>query len=103
MLVHGAAGGIGTSALRLSRAIGATRIIAVVSSPDKADVAAGAGATDVVLSRDWLAQVQKITAGSGVDLVVDPVGGDRFTDSLRSLAPGEHYWSSGSRTDLFRR
>lgn len=88
VLVHGAAGGIGTSALRLAPALGAARTIAVVSTQDKADIARAAGATDVVLADGFKDAVREMTGGRGVDIVVDPVGGDRFTDSLRSLAPG---------------
>jgi NADPH2:quinone reductase len=88
VLVHGAAGGIGTSALRLAPVLGASRVIAVVSSEDKILVAEAAGATDVVLAADFRESVKRLTDGRGVDVVVDPVGGDRFTDSLRSLAPG---------------
>ncbi|WP_284228284.1 NADPH:quinone oxidoreductase family protein [Mycobacterium antarcticum] len=88
VLVHGAAGGIGTSTLRLASAWGASRTIAVVSTEDKADVARAAGATDVVLADGFKDAVKELTGGRGVDIVVDPVGGDRFTDSLRSLAPG---------------
>jgi NADPH2:quinone reductase len=88
VLVHGAAGGIGTSTLRLATAFGASRIIAVVSTDDKADVARVAGATDVVLADGFKDRVKELTGGRGVDVVVDPVGGDRFTDSLRSLAAG---------------
>ncbi|OBH00320.1 MULTISPECIES: NADPH:quinone oxidoreductase family protein [unclassified Mycobacterium] len=88
VLVHGAAGGIGTSTLRLASLLGASRTIAVVSTEDKADVATAAGATDVVLAEGFKDAVKELTGGSGVDVVVDPVGGDRFTDSLRSLAPG---------------
>ncbi|HEX7823557.1 MAG TPA: NADPH:quinone oxidoreductase family protein [Mycobacterium sp.] len=87
VLVHGAAGGIGTSTLRMSAALGAERRIAVVSTAAKADHARSAGATDVVLSDGWLAAVKELTSGRGVDVVVDPVGGERFTDSIRSLAP----------------
>ncbi|WP_019932684.1 NADPH:quinone oxidoreductase family protein [Nocardia sp. BMG111209] len=87
VLVHGAAGGIGTSALRMAPAFGAGRVIAVVSSAEKAAVARAHGATDVVLTDGWAAAVKELTGGRGVDVVVDPVGGDRFTDSLRSLAP----------------
>ena len=87
VLVHGAAGGIGTSTLRLAPALGASRVIAVVSSQDKAEVARVAGATDVVLAEGFKDSVAELTAGSGVDIVMDPVGGDRSTDSLRSLAP----------------
>ena len=88
VLVHGAAGGIGTSTLRLAPALGASRVIAVVSTEDKAEVARAAGATDVVLADGFKDAVAELTGGKGVDIVMDPVGGDRFTDSLRSLAPG---------------
>jgi NADPH:quinone reductase len=88
VLVHGAAGGIGTSTLRLASLLGASRTIAVVSTEEKADVATAAGATDVVLADGFKDAVKELTGGRGVDVVMDPVGGDRFTDSLRSLAPG---------------
>jgi NADPH2:quinone reductase len=87
VLVHGAAGGIGTSTLRIAPALGASRVIAVVSTEEKKDVARAAGATDVVLADGFKDAVAELTGGRGVDIVMDPVGGDRFTDSLRSLAP----------------
>ncbi|MEV5652776.1 NADPH:quinone oxidoreductase family protein [Nocardia sp. NPDC052254] len=87
VLVHGAAGGIGTSTLRMSKALGAGRVIAVVSTEEKAEVARANGASDVVLTDGWLGAVKELTGGRGVDIVLDPVGGDRFTDSVRSLAP----------------
>lgn len=86
VLIHGAAGGVGTACTQLAVALGA-RVIAVVSSDEKAEVARAAGAHDVVLADGFLASVKERTEGRGVDIVVDPVGGDRFTDSLRSLAP----------------
>jgi NADPH2:quinone reductase len=85
VLVHGAAGGIGTAAVQLSKALGA-RVIAVTSSEEKAEVARQAGADEVVGSQGFRDAVKEVTGGAGVDVVVDPVGGDRFTDSLRSLA-----------------
>ena len=85
VLVHGAAGGVGTAALQIAKGLGA-RTIAVVSSDEKEAVARAAGADEVVRSDGpWKDQAREIS-GSGVDLVIDPVGGDRFTDSLRSLA-----------------
>jgi NADPH2:quinone reductase len=87
VLVHGAAGGIGTSTLRLAPVLGASRVIAVVSTEEKKEVARAAGATDVVLADGFKDAVAELTGGKGVDIVMDPVGGDRFTDSLRSLAP----------------
>jgi NADPH2:quinone reductase len=86
VLVHGAAGGVGTAAVQLAAALG-HRVIAVVSSEAKAEVARKAGAQDAVLVDGFRDAVKELTGGRGVDIVVDPVGGDRFTDSLRSLAP----------------
>jgi NADPH2:quinone reductase len=84
VLVHGAAGGVGTASLQVAGALGA-RTIAVVSSDDKERVARDAGAHEVVRSGGpWRQQAQELSGG-GVDVVLDPVGGDRFTDSLRSL------------------
>jgi NADPH:quinone reductase len=88
VLVHGAAGGIGTSTLRLAPVLGASRTIAVVSTEEKGQIATAAGATAVVLAEGFKDAVKELTDGRGVDMVVDPVGGDRFTDSLRSVAPG---------------
>jgi NADPH2:quinone reductase len=87
VLVHGAAGGVGTAALQIARGLGA-RTIGVVSSDVKERVAREAGADEVVRSDGpWKDQAKEISGG-GVDVVVDPVGGDRFTDSLRSLREG---------------
>ena len=84
VLVHGAAGGVGTAALQVAKGLGATTV-AVVSSDEKEQVARDAGADDVVRSDGpWREQAVELTGG-GVDVVLDPVGGDRFTDSLRSL------------------
>jgi NADPH2:quinone reductase len=88
VLVQGAAGGVGTAALELIAARGA-RSIAVVSSDEKERAARDMGADEVVRSTGpWLDQVRELTGGRGVEAVVDPVGGDRFLDSLRSLAIG---------------
>src|SRR3954470_19199665 len=87
VLVHGAAGGVGTATLQVAKGLGA-RTIAVVSSDDKERVAREAGADEVVRSDgEWKDEVKELSGG-GVDMVLDPVGGDRFTDSIRSLAEG---------------
>ena len=87
VLVHGAAGGVGTATLQVAKGLGA-RTIAVVSSDDKERVAREAGADETVRSDGPWKDEAKQLSGGGVDLVVDPVGGDRFTDSLRSLREG---------------
>ncbi len=87
VLVHGGAGGVGTATLQVASGLGATTI-AVVSDQAKRQVAFEAGADSVVLSSGpWKDEVLEISGG-GVDLVIDPVGGDRFTDSLRALGEG---------------
>jgi NADPH2:quinone reductase len=85
VLVHGAAGGVGTAVLQVAKGLGATTI-AVVSTDAKADVATQAGA-DHVLRSDG-AWKDEAKALGGADLVFDPVGGSRFTDSIRSLKEG---------------
>ncbi|WP_110207546.1 NADPH:quinone oxidoreductase family protein [Nocardioides daejeonensis] len=84
LLVHGAAGGLGAALLQAGRALGA-RVIGVVSTEAKADLARAAGAHETVLTDDWLSAVRAL-APRGVDLVADTVGGGRFLDSVRSLA-----------------
>jgi NADPH2:quinone reductase len=82
VLVHGAAGGVGTASLQVAKGLGASTV-AVVSSDDKERVAREAGADEVLRSDGpWREQAQEL---GGVDVVIDPVGGERFTDSLRSL------------------
>ncbi|GAA4474854.1 NADPH:quinone oxidoreductase family protein [Rhodococcus olei] len=85
VLVHGAAGGLGYASMQIALAMGA-RVIAVVSSAAKAETVRAAGAHEVLFASDFLEGVIELTGGRGVDVVVDPVGGDRFTDSLRALA-----------------
>jgi NADPH:quinone reductase len=86
VLVHGAAGGVGTASIQVAKGHGA-RVIAVVSTEEKAEVARRAGADEAVLVDGFLASVKQLTDNRGVDVVVDVVGGELMTDSLRSLAP----------------
>jgi len=81
LLVHGAAGGTGTAAIQVGKGLGA-RVVAVVSTDEKAEVARAAGADEVVRSDgDWRKQ-----AGPA-NVIFDPVGGSRFDESVRALAP----------------
>lgn len=89
VLVMGAAGGVGTSAIQVAKGIGAGPVIGLVSTPDKAEVARAAGADHTVLVSDtWKDEVVALTGGRGVDMTYDPVGGDRFLDGVRALARG---------------
>src|SRR6266704_711916 len=106
LLVHGAAGGVGTAAVQLGKALG-LRTIAVAGDSAKREFALRCGADHAVLSDGqqgdgqqgdgqqgdgqqgdgWLAAVRDLVGERAVDIVLDPVGSDRMTDSLRSLAP----------------
>jgi NADPH:quinone reductase len=84
VLVQGAAGGVGTAALQVAKGLGANTI-ALVSSEDKRAVAQRAGADHaLLLGEGWKDEVLELLGG-GVEMVLDPVGGERFTDSLRCL------------------
>ena len=87
VLVHGAAGGVGTASIQVAKGLGC-RVLAVVSSDEKERVAREAGADEVLRSDGPWKDEAKEASGGGVDVVLDPVGGDRFTDSLRSLGEG---------------
>ncbi|HEY3009740.1 MAG TPA: NADPH:quinone oxidoreductase family protein [Micromonosporaceae bacterium] len=87
LLVHAAAGGVGSAAVQLGTAAGA-RVIAVVGGARKAEVATALGA-DVVIDRrerDVVAAVKEATDGRGADVVYDPVGGDAYAASAKCVA-----------------
>jgi NADPH2:quinone reductase len=87
LLVHAAAGGVGSAAVQLGKAAGAT-VIGVVGGPDKAKTATGLGC-DLVIDRrseDIVAAVKEATGGRGADVVYDPVGGDAYAKSAKCIA-----------------
>ncbi|TVS89282.1 NADPH:quinone oxidoreductase family protein [Mycobacterium helveticum] len=87
VLVLGAAGGVGTAAIQVARAMGAKKVLAVLHRTAATDYVASLGADLVLpLSGDWAAEVRKYTGGRGVDIVVDPIGGPAFDDAVRVLA-----------------
>ncbi|MFJ5114562.1 NADPH:quinone oxidoreductase family protein [Streptomyces sp. NPDC088551] len=87
LLVHAAAGGVGSAAVQLGKAAGAT-VIGVVGGQEKARVARELGC-DLVIDRrtdDLVGAVKEATGGRGADVVYDPVGGDAFTKSTKCVA-----------------
>ncbi len=87
LLVHAAAGGVGSAAVQLGKAAGAT-VIGVVGGPEKAEVARKLGC-DVVVDRrseDFVGVVKEATGGRGADVVYDPVGGDAYARSTKCVA-----------------
>ncbi|MFJ9711089.1 zinc-binding alcohol dehydrogenase family protein [Streptomyces sp. NPDC101234] len=86
VLVHGAAGGIGTAVGQLARAAGAGAVYGVASSDAKADYALKHGYDEVFRPGTFETDVRRATGGRGVDLVLDPVGGDTLRRGLEALA-----------------
>ncbi|MGW0708522.1 quinone oxidoreductase family protein [Streptomyces sp. NPDC002643] len=86
VLVQGAAGGIGTVAGQLARAAGAGAVYGVVSSASKAEYALKHGYDEVFVADTFAEDVRRVTRGRGVDLVLDPVGGDTLRQGLDALA-----------------
>lgn len=88
LLVHGAAGGVGLTAVEVGAALGAT-VIATAGGPDKVAVALEHGAAHGIDYKveDIRSRVKELTGGRGVDVVYDPVGGSVFDASLRCTAP----------------
>jgi NADPH2:quinone reductase len=87
VLIHAAAGGVGSIAVQWARHLGAT-VIAIVGSAAKADMVRELGAQHALLSDDdWVAQARAITGGRGVSVVYDSVGKDTFMKSLDCLRP----------------
>ena len=87
VLVHAAAGGVGSAAVQLAKAAGA-KVIGVVGGQSKAEIARELGA-DLVIDRkteDFVAAAKKFTEGRGVDVVYDPVGGGAYDGSGKCIA-----------------
>lgn len=87
LVVHAAAGGVGSAAVQLGKAAGA-RVVGVAGGSRKAEVVRGLGA-DVVIDRtteDFVEVVKEITQGRGADVIFDPVGGDAFDRSTKCIA-----------------
>jgi NADPH2:quinone reductase len=87
LLVHAAAGGVGSAAVQIGKALGA-RVIATAGGADKLAVAREAGADELIDYRedDFVVRVKELTGGRGADVIYDPVGGDIFDRSLKCIA-----------------
>jgi NADPH2:quinone reductase len=87
LLVHAAAGGVGSAAVQLGKAAGAT-VIASAGGPEKCTTASALGADHVIdyTNEDLIARVKEITGGRGADVIFDPVGGDVFDASRKVVA-----------------
>ena len=87
LVVHGASGGVGLTAVAIGKQLGAT-VIATANGPEKLEVARAHGADHLIDSshEDVRGRIKELTDGRGADVVYDPVGGESFAASLRSIA-----------------
>ncbi|AQQ52618.1 quinone oxidoreductase family protein [Planococcus lenghuensis] len=89
VLIHAAAGGVGTTAIQLAKLLGAGQVIGTVGSYDKVEIVRANGADHIINYRkeDFAAAVNELTNGQGVDVILDSVAGEITETSLECLAP----------------
>lgn len=89
LLIHAAAGGIGTTALQIAKSMGAGLRIGTIGSPDKAVLARAAGADEVIMDKeeDFVQRVKEMTGGRGADVILDSLGGTYPNRGMECLAP----------------
>lgn len=87
VLVHAAAGGVGSTAVQMAKSLGASRVFGTVSSQAKADFVRRLGADEVIAYEGFAEQVLELTQKTGVDLILDSVAGEVFSEGMKCLAP----------------
>ena len=102
VLVLSASAGVGTAAIQMAKDVIGAQVIATTSTPEKADKARQLGADAVInyTQEDLRQRIREITAGAGVDCVVDHVGADFFAPAFAALRPGGRYGICGATTGL---
>ena len=98
LLVHGAAGGVGSLAVQIAKALGAKPVIGTASSAERREFVMSLGA-DAAISYDepgWPDQVRELTSGRGVDVLIESIGGDVFEQNFDALATFGRYLLLGS-------
>lgn len=89
VLIHAAAGGVGSLAVQLAKKFGAGKIIATASTAEKLEFAKEMGADYLInyTKDDWVDEVRQVTDGKGVDVALEMIGGEVFNQTVRCLAP----------------
>ncbi|MDQ2884619.1 MAG: zinc-binding dehydrogenase [Chloroflexota bacterium] len=89
VLVHAAAGGVGSLAVQLAKSMGASMVIGTTTSQSKLGFIRDLGADVAVISKgaSWIGQVMQATSGQGVDIILDPIGGEFGQQNIACLAP----------------
>lgn len=105
VLVHAAAGGVGTTVIQLAKLLGAGKVIGAVSNEDKYHTVREAGADHVILYENFFEKVNELTDGSGVDIILDSLSGEITEQSMKCLAIyGRlvHFGNSSGKVGTFK-
>ncbi len=87
VLVHAAAGGVGSTAVQMAKTLGASQVFGTVSSKAKADFVRSLGADEVITYEGFAKKVLELTEKTGADLILDSVAGEVFSEGMKCLAP----------------
>jgi NADPH:quinone reductase len=98
LLVHGAAGGVGSLAVQIAKALGAKPVIGTASTAERREFVESLGADEAISYAEpgWTEQVRELTAGRGVDVLIESIGGDVFEQNFDALATFGRYLLLGS-------
>ena len=98
LLVHGAAGGVGSLAVQIAKALGAKPVIGTASTAERREFVKSLGADAAIsyVEPGWTEQVRELTAGRGVDVLIESIGGDVFEQNFDALATFGRYLLLGS-------
>ena len=98
LLVHGAAGGVGSLAVQIARMLGAGLVIGTARTEERRSFVLGLGADAAIAydAPDWTAQVRRLTGGRGVDVLIESIGGQVFEQNFDALATFGRYLLLGS-------
>ncbi|MBM7702278.1 quinone oxidoreductase family protein [Metabacillus iocasae] len=105
VLIHSAAGGVGTTAIQFAKQLGAGKIIGTVGDESKFSTVLEAGASDVCTYDHFTEKVQELTEGEGADLILDSISGKIAEESMNCLAPyGRlvHFGNTGGEAGAFK-
>ena len=102
VLVHSAAGGVGSLAVQLAKNMGASMVIGTTTSQKKRDFIRDIGADVAVATNEanWIEQIMQATHGQGVDIILDPIGGELGQQNIACLAPFGRIVVYGSLTGM---
>lgn len=101
LLIHGAGGGVGTTAIQIAKSLGVHQIIGSVGSPQKGEYVKKIGADAIIDHEDtnYSTQVNQLTGGNGVDVILNPIGGSTLERDVLCLAPFGRLISFGKLKD----